>query len=79
MAVPVDARGDTWTMHNPARSSSGGLTRTTTPLAPGPTRALDKRFFVVKEQPPDSEATAPQIIVVQNWFEELKRLVPPTR
>ena len=24
----------------------------------------------------DGEATQPQVIVVQNWFEELRRLVP---
>ncbi len=24
----------------------------------------------------DDDATAPQIIIVENWFEELERLVP---
>ena len=33
-----------------------------------------KRFLMVKQ--PANQAAAPQIIVVQNWFEELKRLVP---
>ena len=37
-----------------------------------------KRFLVVK-QLPATQATAPQIIVVQNLFEELKRLVPAPR
>jgi hypothetical protein len=37
-----------------------------------------KRFLVVKPAPA-TQATAPQIIVVQNWFEELKRLVPAPR
>jgi Tol biopolymer transport system component len=34
-----------------------------------------RRFLMIKQ--PVSEATAPQIIVVQHWLEELKRLVPP--
>ena len=37
------------------------------------------RFLMIKEDssPPDEEPSAPsQIIVVQNWTEELKRLVP---
>ena len=33
-----------------------------------------QRFLMVK--PPAKQAAAPQIIVVQNWFEELRRLVP---
>jgi serine/threonine protein kinase/Tol biopolymer transport system component len=33
-----------------------------------------KRFLMIKQ--PSNEATAPQIIVVQHWLEELKRLVP---
>ena len=33
-----------------------------------------KRFLMIKKAA--NEATAPQIIVVQHWLEELKRLVP---
>ena len=33
-----------------------------------------QRFLMVKQ--PANQAAAPQIIVVQNWFEELRRLVP---
>jgi hypothetical protein len=33
-----------------------------------------RRFLTVKSL--TSEEAAPQIIIVQNWFEELKRLVP---
>jgi len=36
-----------------------------------------KRFLMVK-QPPGSQA-APQIVMVQHWAEELKRLVPAAR
>ena len=34
-----------------------------------------QRFLLIKQ--PANEATVPQIIVVQHWLEELKRLVPP--
>jgi hypothetical protein len=33
-----------------------------------------QRFLMIKQAA--NEATAPQIIVVQRWLEELKRLVP---
>jgi eukaryotic-like serine/threonine-protein kinase len=35
-----------------------------------------RRFLFVKNAPPDQSAAAPQVVVVRNWFEELKRLVP---
>ena len=39
--------------------------------------APDGRFLMVKESSAgDGEGPAAQIILVQNWFEELKRLVP---
>ena len=34
-----------------------------------------QRFLMMKEEARDTDA-APSINVVQNWFEELKRLVP---
>ena len=33
-----------------------------------------RRFLMLKES--DSQKDVPNLIVVQNWFEELKRLVP---
>jgi serine/threonine-protein kinase len=39
--------------------------------------APDGRFFIIRSGPTEAGVgTAPQIVVVQNWFEELKRLVP---
>ena len=38
--------------------------------------ARDGRFLVIKEQAAQSTMAVPSIIVVQNWFEELKRLAP---
>ena len=36
-----------------------------------------KRFLMIKEGGgPNQSAAPPSIVVVQNWFEELKRLVP---
>ena len=33
-----------------------------------------QRFLMVKQ--PANQAAAPQIVIVQHWVEELKRLVP---
>ena len=39
--------------------------------------APDGRFLIIRSgQEEVAEGLAPQIVVVQNWFEELKRLVP---
>ena len=35
-----------------------------------------QRFLMIKAGGGSDQAAAPQIVVVQNWFEELKRLVP---
>ena len=37
----------------------------------------DQRFLMIKQAPRTEESSAPtQLILVQNWSEELKRLVP---
>jgi hypothetical protein len=36
----------------------------------------DGQRFLMLKPPPFDPATAPQIVLVQDWFEELKRLVP---
>jgi len=35
-----------------------------------------KRFLVLKEGRPGDETEPTQLILIQNWFEELNRLVP---
>jgi serine/threonine-protein kinase len=75
MAVPVHARGGTWSADNPVKLF-GGLYATG---APASGRNYDvsadgTRFLMVKE--PAHVAAAAQIVVVQNWFEELRRLAP---
>ena len=75
MAVGVDHRGATWSTGRPVKVVQG-------PYATGgprSTRTYDvspdgQRFLMVKQLA--SHAPAPQIIIVQNWFEELKRHVP---
>ena len=69
MGVAID-RGSTFRVGNPTRLFEGGAT------APG--RAYDvsldgQRFLVIKEGRRPDDGTA---IVVQNWGEELQRLVP---
>jgi len=36
-----------------------------------------RRFLVLKKAPMQKREAGPNMIVVQNWFEELKRRVPP--
>ena len=39
-----------------------------------------QRFLMIKDAAgPDQSASPPRIVVVQNWFEEVKRLVPVGR
>ena len=74
MAVSVDTRSGTWTAGSPAKvvgalyatlSSAGGRTYDVS--------SDGKRFLMVKQL---ASQAAPQIILVQHWFEELKRLAP---
>jgi serine/threonine-protein kinase len=78
MTVAVEGRGSTWSAGAPARliagpyyrGSEGGIaTRQYDVTADG------QRFLMIKEDASDTDS-APSIVVVQNWFEELKRLVP---
>jgi serine/threonine-protein kinase len=77
MAVRVDARGATWSAGPLAKLFEGRY------VAAGgnPGRTYDvsadgQRFLMVKQAGGDQPPAPPQIIVVLNWFEELKRLVP---
>jgi serine/threonine-protein kinase len=76
MTVPVESHGTTW--------SAGTVTKlfTKSYLSASIGRAYDvtkdgQRFLMMKEGGgSDPIAAPPQIIVVQHWGEELKRLVP---
>ena len=68
-------RGATWTAGTPMKQFDGRY------LAAVVDRAYDispddKRFLMVKQGGGSEETAAPAMIVVQNWFEELKRMVP---
>ena len=75
MASRVDARDGVWRAASPTKvvdgpyATEGVRDRRTYDVSPD-----GRRFLVIKRSA--NEATAPQIIVVQHWLEELKRLVP---
>ena len=74
MAVRAEPRGPKWSSGSPAKVVEGPYM--TRGLRDKPTYDVStdgKRFLMVKQ--PANQA-APQIVVVQNWTEELKRLVP---
>ena len=77
MAVPWEVRGSAWSSGTPARLLEGqyfsGGEGTT--VRQYDVTADGQRFLMMKEEARDTDA-APSIDVVQNWHEELKRLVP---
>jgi serine/threonine-protein kinase len=74
MAVRADPRGGKWRSGSPAKILEGPyVTRSLRDKRTYEVSADGKRFLMVKQ--PANQA-APQIVVVQNWTEELKRLVP---
>ena len=75
MRVPVEARGTVWSAGTPVALFQGRYFTGTQG------RAYDvspdgRRFLMIKEAGADQGDARPQIIVVQHWTEELKRLVP---
>ena len=80
MSVSVEG-GSTFRAGNPARLFEGRYSMPVTTSG----RTYDvspdgQRFLMIKVgDGPDQTAAPPSIVVVQNWFEELKRLVPATR
>lgn len=75
MRVPVEARSTGWSAGTPValfqgRYFTGVQGRTYDVFLDG------RRFLMVKEAGADQGDAGPQIIVVQNWTEALKRLVP---
>jgi serine/threonine-protein kinase len=75
MRVLVEARSTVWSAGTPValfqpRYYTGSQGRTYDVSPDG------RRFLMIKEAGADQGDARPQIIVVQNWHEELKRLVP---
>jgi len=76
MRVGVE-RGPSWSATKPSVAVKDGYF--TNPVWWG--RSYDvspdgTRFLMIKEGPPSGTAPTESLVVVQNWFEELKRLVP---
>jgi serine/threonine-protein kinase len=77
LAVPVDP-GQTLSPAAPAELFAGPYFYAALAAAPDVYDvAADGRFLMIKQvEAPDSVQTQPEIIIVENWFEDLKRLVP---
>ena len=76
MAVRVDARGSSWRAGSPVRVVEGPYIDRKPAGAAGTMTCLETASVSSWSSRPPSQAAAPRIIVVQNWFEELRRLVP---
>jgi serine/threonine-protein kinase len=74
MTVPVDIAGATFSAANPVAAAKGAF------LAPQDGRNYDvtadgRRFVVIKDAV-QAATIPPQLVLVMNWTDELKRLVP---
>ena len=76
MSVPVRP-GPTWNAGPPTKLFDGRAFLRSSPTGLGRTYdvAKDGRFLMVKE-PSSDQASSIAMVIVQNWFEELTRLVP---
>jgi eukaryotic-like serine/threonine-protein kinase len=74
MAVRVDARASAWSASEPEKIVEGPyMTRGSVSGRTYDVASDGRRFLMVK---PPANRVAPQIVIVQNWLEELRRLVP---
>jgi len=74
MAVRVDTRAGKWSSGGPAKVVEGPyVTRSLRDKRTYDVSKDGKKFLMVKQP---ANQTAPQIVVVQNWSEELKHQVP---
>jgi hypothetical protein len=77
MAVSVEARGTSWNAAGTLKLLEGRYTTSNVGLgARMYDVSADGRQFLLINVDSDRSTQPPQIVVVQNWFEELKRLVP---
>ena len=76
MSVPVEASGRNWKAAEPVTLFHGGYyTRGTIPPRMYDVSPDGKRFLMLKALGSDQTGT-PSIVIMQNFGEELKRLVP---
>ncbi len=81
MVVPVEARSTAWNAGAPAKVHAPGyFTGGFGAATSGRTYDVSpdgRRFLMIKQGDSGNQtAMPPQIVVVQNWFDELRRLVP---
>jgi len=75
MAARVDSRGSAWSASTPQKIVDGPYVTITAASGRNYDVSRDgRRFLMVK---PAANRASPHIVIVQNWFEELRRLVPP--
>jgi Tol biopolymer transport system component len=76
MGVHVD-RGPSWSMSTPSTILAKSYVRGNTAAAATYDVSPDgRRFLMIKQVAGSAQTVPPTLIVVQNWTEELKRLVP---
>ncbi len=76
MGVRVDARGSMWGAASPTKILNGGYFTGGGNSGRAYDVSPDGRFLMIKQAGSGDGTSSPQIVVVRNWFEELKRLVP---
>ncbi len=79
MSVPVTP-GAAWKETLPAKVIERPIFRTISPSLRSYDVSLDdQRFLMIKDAAGPDQSAPPRIVVVQNWLEEVKRLVPVAR
>jgi hypothetical protein len=77
MSVRLDG-GKTWSASAPTKLFQGSYYQSTLGIGEGRTFDVSpdgRRFLMIKDAT-DSAAQPYSLVVIQNWFEELKRRVP---
>jgi len=74
MAVRAEPRGPKWSSGNPAKVIEGPYLTRSLRDKPNYDVSIDGKSFLMVKQP--ANQASPQIVVVQNWQEDLKRLLP---
>jgi hypothetical protein len=77
LRVPVEANGATWNAATPMKLLERGYDSGVSTFG----RTYDvspdgQRFLMITAPGTDASAAPPELVVVQHWDEELKRLVP---
>jgi Tol biopolymer transport system component len=75
-AVPLQAPGETFAAGVPAALFLGSRYAVLANVRNYDVTADGRRFLMIKEAPSNGDATPASLVVVLNWFDELKRLVP---